>query len=130
MPKAGILHDYDLRANKEASAANQTCAICGSSPMRFQWSDYSGEAMCTQCGCPYQLKWGSDEKQTKNKYPYLNLNDEFLPVAKEYWNETKKFVCYGVMIGPLPGYSEMVEWVKEHYPQFVKTEAPDEHPSP
>ena len=120
MPKHGILHDYDLMANQETSATNQTCAICEASPMTFQWSDYSGEAMCTKCGCPYQLKWGTEKEQAEDKYPYLNLNSEFISVAKEYWNETHKFVCYGLMIGPKPGYKEMVTWIKKHHPQFIE----------
>ena len=50
-PKQGILHDYDLHANLEESAKLQTCVVCGDYPMRFQWSDYSGEGMCMKCGC-------------------------------------------------------------------------------
>ena len=122
MPKHGILHDYDLMANKETSATNQTCAICGASPMQFQWSDYSGEAMCTKCGCCYQLKWGSDKQMAEGNYPYLNLKDKFLPVAKEYWNETHMFVCYGQMLGPSPGYNELIYWVEKHHPEFIEKE--------
>lgn len=121
MPKHGILHDYDLWANKEASAENQICAICDSSPMSFQWSDYSGEAMCTNCGCPYQLKWGTDEQKKENKYPYLSLSKEYLSVAKEYWDEKKKFVCYGMMLGgPRPGMNKLVSWLRKHHPEFIK----------
>ena len=120
MPKHGILHDYDLWANKEASAENQTCAICGSSPMSFQWSDYSGEAMCTNCGCSYQLKWGTDEQRIECKYPYLSLSKEYLSVAKEYWKETKRFACYGWMMGLKPGMNELISWLKKHHPEFIK----------
>jgi len=120
MAKAGILHDYDLMANREESAKSQKCAICGTEPMSFQWSDYSGEAMCCNCGCPYQLKWGSDEQVKENKYPYLNLNDEFLAVAQEYWKEKGKFTCYGWMLGAAPGMDACIAWLKEHYPQFVE----------
>ena len=120
MPKHGILHDYDLWANKEASAENQTCAICGSSPMSFQWSDYSGEAMCTNCGCPYQLKWGTEDQKKEGNYPYLSLSKKYLSVAKEYWEETKKFVCYGWMMGSKPGMSELVSWLRKHHPKFIK----------
>jgi len=120
MPKVGILHDYDLMANREQSAIKVTCAICGASPMTFQWSDYSGEAMCTQCGCPYQLKWGSDEQRREDSYPYLNLQDEFLPIAKEYWDENHKFVCYGLMMGPRPGMDELIEWAEKYHPEWIK----------
>ena len=121
MPKQGILHDYDLWANREKSAENQTCAICDSSPMSFQWSDYSGEAMCTNCGCPYQLKWGTDEQKKEGNYPYLSLSKEYLSVAKEYWDEKKKFVCYGWMMGsPQPGMNELIDWLRKYHPKFIK----------
>ena len=120
MIKQGILHDYDLHANLEESSKMPKCAICDSYPMIFQWGDYSGEAMCIQCGCPYQLKWGSDKQKEEGKYPYLNLRDSFILVAKQYWNEKKKFVCYGMMFGPQPGMTELILWLKENYPEFIK----------
>ena len=120
MPKEGTLHDYDHWANLEASSRGVTCAVCEIFPMGFQWSDYSGEGMCTQCGCTYQLKWGSDKQKEKNNYPYLNLSDGFLPVAKEYWNEKQKFVCYGWMLGPMPGMAALVVWLKEHHPEHIQ----------
>ena len=122
MAKQGILHDYDLWANNEPSSENQTCVICGTSPMTFQWSDYSGEAMCTICGCPYQLKWGSKEKEVGAKYPYLNMNHDFIPIAKEYWETTHQFVCYGMMMGPRPGYRELIEWIKQNHPEWLEKE--------
>ena len=120
MPKQGVLHDYDTHANYENSAHNQTCAVCGASPMAFQWSDYSGEAMCMKCGCPYQLKWGSDKQKEENNYPYLSLNEEYLPVAQEYWNEKHKFVCYGTMIGSQPGMGELVSWLRDNHPEHLQ----------
>lgn len=122
MPKSGILHDYDLMANRESSSQNQICIVCGASPMTFQWGDYSGEAMCMQCGCPYQLKWGGKKKEVENKYPYLNLIENFIPIAKEYWNETHRFVCYGIMLGDRPGVSELNDWIKEKHPEWLKEE--------
>jgi len=116
--KYGILHDYDLMANREPSANKVTCAICGKSPVTFQWSDFSGEAMCSRCGCPYQLKWGSDAQEKEGKYPYLNLSENFLPIAQEYWNKYNKFVCYGRMLDARPGWKEMLNWLKENYPEY------------
>jgi hypothetical protein len=120
MPKSGILHDYDLMANNEKSAPGNTCVVCGWEDMYFQWSDYSGEAMCSTCGCPYQLKWGSDKQVQEAKYPYLNLKDNVLIAAKEYWNDKKAFVCYGMMMGPQPGMKEFISWCKEHHPEILK----------
>lgn len=117
MAKQGILNDYDLQANQENSARNQTCHICGTENMAFQWSDCSGEAMCTKCGCPYQLKWGDEMQEKEGKYPYLNLKAGFIPIAKEYWDKTHKFVCYGYMLWHQPGLNELVDWAKENYPE-------------
>lgn len=120
MTKHGILHDYDLLANREASASGQTCAVCGDSPMTFQWSDYSGEAMCTQCGCPYQLKWGSEEQQAEGKYPYLRFKAEFLPIAKEYWDTFHRFIYYGMSLDSKPGYHGLISWLKGNHPEWIK----------
>jgi hypothetical protein len=119
MPKFGILHDYDLQANCEQSAKEVTCVICGTPHIVFQWGDYSGEAMCTNCGCPYQLKWGSEKQKEEGRYPYLNLQKEFVPVAKEYWNAKHRFVCYGQMLGDRPGMKDLVSWLKEHRPYWM-----------
>jgi len=120
MPKQGILHDYDLHANLEASSRMQKCVICGDYPMRFQWGDYSGEAMCMKCGCPYQLKWGSDEQVEKGEYPYLNMRKDFVPIAQQYWKEKGRFVCYATMMGERPGMAELVEWLKLYHPEELK----------
>ena len=120
MPKQGILHDYDIHANYEDSAHGQFCVICGTSDMSFQWSDYSGEAMCTKCGCPYQLKWGSNKQEEENNYPYLNMKKGFIPIAKEYWKEKHSFVCYGIMMGTRSGMKDLVEWLKENHPEELK----------
>jgi hypothetical protein len=122
MAKYGVLHDYDLQANKELSAQDQTCTLCGDSPMHFQWSDYHGEAMCCKCGCPYQLRAGSDQQVAENKYPYMKLKLEFLPVAQEYWAEAGKFVCYGMMMGPRPGLAALSRWLRFNHPEFLPRE--------
>ena len=126
MPKQGILHDYDLMANQEESSQGKKCAICGAEDMTFQWSDYSGEAMCTQCGCLYQLKWGTEEMIKEGKYPYLYINDHFLSIAKEYWEDTHRFVCYGMMLGLRPGMGSLIEWLKIHHPEEVKSNGSSE----
>lgn len=126
-PKFGILRDYDLYANKESSARNQVCAVCGTENMTFQWSGYSGEAMCTKCGCPYQLKWGGEKREKEGKYPYLNLKENCIPIAKEYWEKTHQFVCYGRMLGPKPGFSEFITWAKENYPVMSFSEKETKH---
>jgi len=120
MPKQGILHDYDLLANQEESAQGQTCIVCGANPVRYQWSDYSGEGMCTQCGTPYQLKWGSDEQKEGNAYPYLDIKEEWVPIIQAYWNETKKWTYFGTSMSGNPGLDEFHEWAKQHYPEMYE----------
>ena len=114
-PKAGILHDYDLMANAEPSVVRiLRCAGCDAEPPRFQWSDYSGEAMCTRCGCPYQLKWGSDQQMAEGAYPYLSLRDELVEPLRAYFAETGQFTCLGVMLGPRPGMDAFAAWLQNN----------------
>lgn len=116
-PKAGVLHDYDLHANLEPSARKlDACEVCGTNPISYQWSDYSGEAMCRACGTPYQLKWGSEQQKAEGAYPYLSLKPEWVPVVREYFKETGRFTCLGQMLGGGPGLREFNEWVDAHYP--------------
>ncbi len=123
MAKHGILHDYDLWANREVSAQENVCVVCGADPVRYQWSDYSGEAMCTECGTPYQLKWGSEEQKAEGAYPYLSLKDEWVPVVKRYYEETREFAGLGMMLGrPPPGYQEFSLWVDKQYPDGIPGE--------
>lgn len=120
MTKHGVLHDYDLMANaEEAARKGNTCAVCGDSPVTYQWSDYSGEAMCCKCGTPYQLKWGSDEQKAKGEYPYLNLKKEWVPIVREYHEQTGRFTCLGMMMGPCPGMDEFADWVDVHHPEMA-----------
>lgn len=119
MGKMGVLHDYDLMANAEDSSRGVVCAICYTPNTSFQWSDYSGEAMCRICGCVYQLKWGNEKQKAEGKYPYLTMLESFIPVAREYWLETKRFVCYGTMLSWQPGMTELITWMKEKHPEFV-----------
>jgi len=119
-PHFGFIHDYDLRANDEPSARGVTCAVCDTSPVLFQWSDYSGEAMCHECGCPYQLKWGSDEQRTESKYPYLSFMVEFVPIAREYWQAKKAFVTYGTMLTGHQWIAALNAWLRQHHPEWLE----------
>jgi hypothetical protein len=114
MAKYGIQKDYDLMANISPSANKGTkCAVCDTENISFQWSDYSGQAMCTVCGCPYQLQWGSEEQQEEGNYPYLSMVDEFIDPCRKYWSEKHQWVYYGIGIGDRPGLREFYEWYKE-----------------
>ena len=119
MLKPGIINDYDLMANAEPSAHGQVCVVCDANPVTYQWADYSGQAMCTRCGTPYQLKWGSDEQQAEGAYPYLDLKEEWVPIVREYWEETRLFACLGTMLGRAPGKSAFFAWVEKSHPEMM-----------
>lgn len=121
-PKAGILHDYDLMANAEPTARGNVCVVCDADPIRYQWSDYSGEAMCTRCGTPYQLKWGGEKKEAEGAYPYLNLREEWVPIVREYHAETGRFTYLGMGFGK-PGFREFIEWARERHPEMFEDDA-------
>lgn len=118
MVKAGLIHDYDLMANAESAAQGNTCLVCDAHPVRYQWSDYHGEAMCQQCGCAYQLKGGTSKEEVEGKYPYLNMLDEFVPIAREYWTQTKMFVHYGQSFSRNDGMPDLIAWVKKEHPEY------------
>ena len=119
MAKQGIINDYDLMANREPSAHGNSCVVCEDSPMSYQWSDYSGQAMCCRCGTPYQLKWGSDEQVAEGAYPYLGLKEEWVPIVRQYHQETGLFSCLGMMLGHAPGKGQFFDWVKKSHPEMM-----------
>ena len=116
MPKFGIEHDYDLKANEEPSACGQTCAVCDASPIIYRWSDLYGEAMCACCGTPYQLKGGTPEQESEGAYPYLLVKADWLATCREYWQESHRFVHGGLTFGERPGVREFLEWAKARHP--------------
>jgi hypothetical protein len=88
--------------------------------MEFQWSDYSGEAMCRRCGVPYQLKWGSKKRREEGAYPYLNLQERWVPIVREYFKETGRFTCLGMMFGgSKPGLSAFDTWCRERHTEMM-----------
>jgi hypothetical protein len=120
MAKIGLLHDYDLMANAENSASDNTCVICDSHPVAYQWSDYHGEGMCQKCGAPYQLKAGSELQQKEGNYPCLNFADGFDKIAKEYWKETKQFVHYGQSFSRRDGVAQFNLWFEKSHPELLR----------
>ena len=120
MPKEGIKFDYDLQANEELKEQDR-CLICGKQ-LVCRWTDYSGEGVCISCGCPYQLKWGSDEQKKEGNYPYIGLRDEWIPILKEYWEETHQFTFLGMSFEERTGQAEFNKWLKEKHPELIKKE--------
>lgn len=99
--------------------AAQTCLICGSSPTTFRRGDFPGEAMCRQCGAPYQLEGGTAELAAKGIYPHLNIESEFVPICREYWDATHEFVCYCIVAGDRPGLKRFLAWLNVNHPEVL-----------
>lgn len=113
--KQGILHDYDLRANDEPVKVAK-CDVCDRDNPSLQWSDYHGEAMCTRCGCPYQIAGGGEGVV----YPRLNLRADIVPLAQEYWRLEHSFVHYGAPIGAAIGIPGFWRWVEQAHPEYIE----------
>lgn len=93
-----------------------TCQICNQSFTGI-WSDLHGEAMCSVCGTPYQLTGGTEEMKAEGKYPYINLLPEFIPIVKEYYEETGRFTRLGmVLTGPRPEL--FLKWLDDKHPEI------------
>lgn len=80
--------EYGYMANAEESAKMFTCLICDTENVSWNWTDYSGEAYCMECGTPYQLK--GDILKEGETYPRINIKKEWLSILKQYWNETHR----------------------------------------
>ena|SRR5690606_6493083 len=106
-----------MNRHGEPAARGQSCVTCGADPVAYQWSDYSGEAMCVKCGTPYQLKWGSDEQRAEGAYPYLNLKEEWVPIVREYHAETGRWTYLGTGFDRA-GLAEFFKWVDERHPEM------------
>ncbi len=102
-----------------------TCVICGADPMGVAWTDLSGEAGCSKCGVPYQMKWGTEEQKKEGKYPYINIRDDLIPHLKEYWETTGKKARTGRYLAPYHDYPGLAEerkqfsaWLDQHHPEW------------
>jgi len=118
MPKQGAMFDYDSHAQKHVKDVD-ICIVCGNK-LQCRWTDYNGEGVCLTCGTPYQLINGTDEQIKNNNYPYCNLRNEWIPIVKEYFEETKKFTFLGTSFSETTGSQAFAEWVKKNYPEMIK----------
>lgn len=102
-----------------------TCLICETEPVCWTWGDIHGEAMCTQCGTPYQLLQYTDKDEDGNRTridapPRLNIKESWIPLLKQYWTETKAFTgLASIMIWrDYPecekGQEKFYAWLDEH----------------
>jgi len=119
MPKYGVKFDYDLGANRESSKLDK-CLICDSD-WQVRWTDFHGEAVCITCGAPYQLRQpsGGDYKS----FPALKIKENWIPICKDYWNKTRKFVFGGKSFSEFTGLQEFDDWIKQNHPEMIEKNA-------
>lgn len=67
-----------------------TCILCGSG-RSFQWTDTHGIAVCSKCGLPYRLYHYENDVRVE-KPPECTIKSEWVPLAREYWTETRRRV--------------------------------------
>jgi hypothetical protein len=73
--------------------AETLCAVCGT-PLAARWTDTHGVGACCTCGLPYRL-YHYENNERVEKPPSVAVKDEWLPLAREYWTETKRRVFPG-----------------------------------
>ena len=111
---------YGSMANGAPNASGFTCLICETSPVSWTWSDAHGEAMCTKGGTPYQLIQRDEDKNIIDALPSINITEKWVPVLKQYWQETQRFTGLGTIMiwRDYPecdaGQEAFYRWVDEH----------------
>lgn len=106
------------------------CSICGTEP-HFRWTDTHGIGACLQCGAPYRLYHYDENQQRVDKEPELLILPEWLPLTKQYWNETHRNVAPGCFNFPGSSYEvaskedfeENEKWFEAHKDEFPKEDA-------
>ncbi len=89
-----------------------TCEICETENPGFRWTDTHGIGQCSRCGAPYRL-YHYEGETFVDKPPTCLVLEDFKPVLKQYWNETKRIIPGGYSF---PGGQEMAS--QEEHKQF------------
>ena len=112
------------------------CEIC-KKDLCFQWSDTHGVGVCVYCGLPYKIFFYEDEGDSRKrveKAPEVAVKEEWLPLARKYYDETKRrvFPCafdMGVGHGgrsysgsTAEDVSEFNNWMEAHKEEHPKLE--------
>jgi len=102
------------------------CEVCDNEFVGT-WTDFYGEQTCLTCGAPYQLLEPSGAKPGLT-YPCCCLKDEFIPILREYYQETKRRVRLGTFLLPddYPGLLEerkaFREWLQLKHAEWLPVE--------
>ncbi|KKM77485.1 hypothetical protein LCGC14_1369580 [marine sediment metagenome] len=97
-----------------------TCQICSESSAGMNWSDQHGEGMCNRCGTPYQLIFYDENENRVEKPPRINIEENWLPVLKQYWEETQQYTGLGTILisrdypEAVTGQAALDKWLGEH----------------
>jgi len=78
---------------REQDVIGPVCAICAT-PLSCGWTDTHGIGACGTCGLPYTL-YHYDNETRVHKPPSIAVKESWLPLALEYWTETKRRVFPG-----------------------------------
>ncbi len=73
--------------------AEMLCLVC-EQPFFFHWSDTHGVGVCGTCGLPYVLYHYENDVRV-DKPPVVAVKESWLPLAREYWQETHQRVFPG-----------------------------------
>lgn len=90
------------RAPEFHLATEDRCQICDW-VYSFRWTDTHGIGACTTCGAPYKIyhyEGDGEGKKRVNKPPQLLILDQYIPLTKKYWDESKKNVAPGAFNMP------------------------------
>ena len=114
---------HGAMANETEAAQTLTCACCGNQGP-WSWTDWTGEAYCVRCGVSHRLYSIGD-------LPIgCNINPEFLPVCKEYYQETGKPCGTGTFLGyrdypeVLEAHNAFCDWMHEKHPELYEDDQP------
>lgn len=98
------------------------CVVCGINLHRnWVWTDYHGEFECKDCGMVYDMAGYRDVVETR-----CRLKAEEIPIIKEYWEETKRKVPFGVYLKQTKTQAELIQsfniWIQEKHPELIEEE--------
>ena len=96
------------------------CVVCGTHLHRnWVWTDYHGEFECKECGMVYDMKGYRDVTETR-----CRLKAEEIPIIREYWEETKRRMPFGVYLKQTTIQGEQIQafnaWIKEKHPELLE----------
>lgn len=104
------------------------CETCDTERPMWAWTDTHGIAQCMRCGTPYRLYHYEGEEGNERrveKPPELCVKLEYIPVLREYWNQTHRIIPSGFSF---PGGQELAsnkdhedfsEWMKQNAEKYL-----------